>query len=219
MARSSMNRDYRAKITSRAQRPARVGGGTILGIFIGLVLGLAVGAGVFYYISRTPSPFQTDGGATKTAPAPSGGPSPSAVGTSEKPRFDFYKILPGAEEPKSAGERKTSDTKPGNVKPAEAPKGIEQKAARPPEARPAEARAGDQYFLQVGSFANAADAENEKAKLALLGFEANIQTATLADKGQRHRVRLGPYPSPDEMNRNKAELAKRGFEATVIKNP
>ncbi len=215
-----MGRDHRAKRTRREQGRRRSGGGTILGIFIGLILGLGIAAAVFYYISRSPNPFQGQSAVapkndTATLPA---APGPAANAPPDKPRFDFYKILPGAED-KTGGERK-----PVSGKAAEAAKPPESKAGKPAEARVAESRSGDakpadQFFLQVGSFANAADAENEKARLALLGFEAVIQVATLADKGQRHRVRLGPYASVEEMNRSKIELSKRGVEATVIKNP
>lgn len=207
-----MTRDYRAKHNPQHRRPARTGGGTILGIFIGLVLGLGIAAAVFYYISRTPSPFQNATGQAKNA-ANGNGPAAPPAAAADKPRFDFYKILPGAEDAKGGTERKPPEPKSAETKAAET------KAAKPAEGKPAESKGGEQYFLQVGSYANAGDAENEKAKLALLGFEASIQAATLPDKGARHRVRLGPYASAEEMNRNKAELGKRGVEAAVIKNP
>ena len=63
----------------------------------------------------------------------------------------------------------------------------------------------------------ASDAENLKARLALSGWEAEVQTATLSDKAVRYRVRLGPYDNTDELNRVKGELGKRGFEVAVIK--
>jgi cell division protein FtsN len=51
----------------------------------------------------------------------------------------------------------------------------------------------------------------------LAGWEAEVQAATLSDKGVRYRVRLGPYDNTDELNRVKGELGKRGFEVAVIK--
>ena len=41
----------------------------------------------------------------------------------------------------------------------------------------------DKYFLQAGSFQNAGDAENLKAKLAMLGVEAIVQDINLPEKG------------------------------------
>ena len=63
------------------------------------------------------------------------------------------------------------------------------------------------------------DAENLKARLALSGWEASVQAATLPDKSVRYRVRLGPYDNTDELNRIKAELGKGGFDVAVIRNP
>jgi cell division protein FtsN len=179
-------------------------GNTLVGIFIGLLLGLALAAAVAYFLTKSPSPFQ---GAVK---ADSGkgdlsARTPAGAG-SEKPRFDFYKILPGTEEAKP-------------IPPAEPAKASGNIAVSAPVTAAPENKAGDRYFLQAGAFQTQADAEDQKAKLAFLGLEASIQTVALADKGTWYRVRLGPYGSAEEMNRSKGELNKRGIDAAVIKNP
>ena len=78
-------------------------------------------------------------------------------------------------------------------------------------------KAVERYWLQAGSFASEAEAENLKARLAFAGWEAAVQSASLPDKAIRFRVRLGPYDNTDELSRMKNELAKRGFDAAVIK--
>jgi cell division protein FtsN len=165
-------------------------GGTLLGIFVGLVLGLAVAAAIAYFLGKS--------GLTGGTVAPGAqkeltrnGKSDSVVPATapEKPRFDFYKILPGAEEAKVAKAPETQ-TKPV-----------------------------DRLWLQAGAFANQTEAENLKARLALSGWEASVQAATLPDKSVRYRVRLGPYDNSDELNRIKTDLGKNGFDAAVIKNP
>ena len=78
-------------------------------------------------------------------------------------------------------------------------------------------KAGERYWLQAGSFSAQSDAENLKARLALGGWEANVQEGTLPDKGVRYRVRLGPYDDADELARMKTELARRGFDVAVIR--
>jgi cell division protein FtsN len=80
-----------------------------------------------------------------------------------------------------------------------------------------EAAAKETFFLQAGAFQNAPDADNLKARLALLGIEASIQTATVADKGVWHRVRVGPYTSVAELNRMRDALKQNGVETTLIK--
>ena len=86
-----------------------------------------------------------------------------------------------------------------------------------PPAPDKQAKPAERFWLQAGSFANEADAENLKATLAFAGLEATVQSASLPDKGQRFRVRLGPYDNTDELARMKGELAKRGFDVAVIK--
>ncbi len=181
-------------------------GGTLLGVFIGLVLGLAIAAAVAYFLGRSglTTPLAAPGGAKD--PLRSGKPDLGAAGqATEKPRFDFYKILPGGEDAKTAPDRRTLD------------KGSER--GLPDAAKSAEsARPGDRFWLQAGAFASAADAEDMKARLALSGWEAAVQTVAMPDRTQRYRVRLGPYDNADELNRVKSELGGRGFDVAVIKN-
>jgi cell division protein FtsN len=79
------------------------------------------------------------------------------------------------------------------------------------------AKAPSRFWLQAGSFALESDAENLKARLALAGWEAQVQQGQVPDKGVRYRVRLGPYDNTDELNRIKGELARRGFDVAVIR--
>ena len=196
-------------------------GGTLLGIFIGLVLGLGLAAGVAYVVTRANSPYQPSSAkdtrdAVRDA-AKAGKPEPTAA---DKPRFDFYKILPGGEEPKVQVERKVAPDRAvveqakerGGDKPPP-----ESAVTAPTESPTKAAKAGERFWLQAGSFASESDAENLKAQLALAGWEAAVQQGTLPDKGIRFRVRLGPYDNTDELARIKAELAKKGFDAAVIK--
>lgn len=194
-------------------------GGTLLGLFLGLVIGVLAAAGVVWYLNKTPMPFST-----KTHPPVAVAPQPPAVAPqapsaplalpgkpgdpvpppSDKPRFDFYKILPGNSEaipdPKPAG------AKPGEPKQAEATKDKDGK----------DSALKEPVFLQTGSFQNASDADNQKAKLAMMGAEASIQQVMLQDKVW-YRVRLGPFRKIEEVNALRAELARQGIETNVVK--
>ncbi len=181
----------------------RSGGGFLLGIFVGLLVGLAVSLGIAFYLNKTPIPFL----ATKQKPAADKGAKPPVIagmpqgttpsGTPEKPKFDFYKILPGNEEQVSDKELR--------ARAAAAAKGGQQDPAR------------DVYFIQAGSFQNPADADNQKARLAILGFESSVEPASLPDKGTWYRVRLGPYTKVDDINRVRQSLAQSGIDANLIK--
>jgi cell division protein FtsN len=178
----------------RAAAKKKSGGGTLLGMFIGLILGLCIAVGVAWYMNKTPIPFLSKAKPPeKTVMEPGKTPvKPDEKTTQqvEKPRFEFYKILPGAEEPVTEKQIKQA-AKPG---------------------APVE-----NYLLQVGSFQNPADADNLKARLALIGVEAGVEPIDLADKGTWYRVRIGPYTKVDEINRLRQTLAQNGIEASLVK--
>lgn len=188
-------------------------GNTLIGLFIGLVIGVLCAAGVVWYIFKTPPPFANKGLSVPSAPAPGAAALPSgplALGgkpgepipqPSDKPRFDFYKILPGNVE---AIPDPKSETQAGEKRADGKSKGEAESALKEP------------VYLQVGSFQNAADADNQKAKLAMLGAEAVVQQVMLQDKVW-YRVRLGPFRKMDEVNSMRADLAKQGIEANVVK--
>ena len=208
---------------TRARPSRRTGaGGTLIGVFIGIVVGLGLAAAVAFYVMKSGNPYQATPASREPARdlTKSGKPDSTA---SDKSRFDFYKILPGAEEPKVQGkapERPTQDkatVERAAAPPDKAEKAPKQETRSAPEPSVRVAKASDRFWLQTGSFANESDAEDLKARLALAGWEAVVQSAAVADKGTRYRVRLGPFDNTDELNRIKSELGKRGFDAAVIK--
>jgi cell division protein FtsN len=211
----------------RPRAPRRLGaGGTLLGVFIGLVLGLGLAAGVAYYLMKANGPFPAQAGREGPRdPAKVAKVEPAA----EKPRFDFYKILPGSEEPKvqvDARKDKAPDravVEQARDRAAGDKSTVAKASERPPEkaatvaaAAPA-AKAGERFWLQAGSFGSEADAENLKARLAFAGWQASVQQGNVPDKGTRYRVRLGPYDNTDELTRIRNDLAKNGFDVAVIK--
>jgi cell division protein FtsN len=197
------------------------GGGFLLGMFAGLLIGLAIALGVALYLNKTPIPFMSrkataedvkatgkppalagmpqSGTTPATAPAPKP-PATAAANTPEKPRFDFYKILAGGEEPVSERELRER-----------------LRTAAAPRSQVAAAAPAEVYFIQAGAFQNPADADNQKARLAILGFESNVEPTNLPDKGTWYRVRLGPYNKVDELNKVRQSLAQNGIDANLVK--
>lgn len=193
-----MSRDY--KTPPRKSDSGKGAGSFLLGVLTGLLLGLAIALAVAWYVNKMPSPFVMRATPpTKAEPAKSQTPDTAkadekaAKGADAKPRFDFYKILPGTEEPVTEQQLKDAAQKgsAGQVREA--------------------------FFLQAGAFQSAPDADNLKARLALLGVEAAIQTSTLPDKGVWHRVRVGPYTSVEELNKTRDALKQNGIETTLVK--
>ena len=188
-----------AKPVRRTASPHRSGGGFLLGMFVGIILGLGIALGVAFYLNKTPLPFL---GKSKPEAAKDGKAEPQKPlagmpqGTDkDKPKFDFYKILPGNEEPVTEKDLKEA-AKAAKSQP-EAAKGI--------------------YFIQAGSFQNPADADNQKAKIAILGFESSVEPTPLPDKGTWYRVRMGPYTSLEDLNRVRKVLSQNGIDASLVK--
>jgi cell division protein FtsN len=223
MPRAANSRPAPAVARPRASR--RTGtGGTLLGVFIGLVVGLGLAAGVAYYLMKANGPFPAQAGSKDPREIPKVAKSDKGDATADKPRFDFYKILPGVEEPKVQAESKKTQDRAvvEQAKERAAEKSAPKTAEKAPEkvasveTTPA-TKPAERFWLQAGSFTAEADAENLKARLAFAGWQANVQQGTLPDKGIRYRVRLGPYDNTDELNRIRSDLAKNGFDVAVIK--
>jgi len=197
-----VSRDY--KSDSIVSNSGNTASAFFLGLFVGLILGLTTALVVAWYVNKVPSPFLSHEKTTPSLPGPESkipppvqqaAPKPeekqAKVPAKEKPRFDFYKILPGIEEPVTEKELKQTAKQPGASK--------------------------DVYYLQAGAFQDMSQADNLKAKLALIGVEAKIQSATLGDKGVWHRVRVGPYTNVDDLNRMRANLKQNGIDTSLIK--
>jgi cell division protein FtsN len=171
-------------------------GSFLIGLFFGFLLGLGVAAGIAIYFFKTPIPF-ADRPKAQDKPLAADQKAADASKSAkaeDKPRFDFYRILPGKEE--SVTERQ-----------------IREAAKQPP--KPGAPK--ESYFLQAGSFPNPADADGLKARLALMGMEANVEPANVAGKGTWYRVRLGPYTRVDEINRVRQQLTQNGIEVSLVK--
>ena len=72
------------------------------------------------------------------------------------------------------------------------------------------------YLIQVGAFKAPEDAEQMRARMAILGFEAKVSEAD-RDGVILHRVRLGPYGSIEELNKAKVRVSENGIDSTVIR--
>ena len=118
---------------------------------------------------------------------------PSETSGAQKPRFDFYTILPELEIA-IPEEDLIPSIKPSTTQQA----------------------AGD-YILQVGSFKQSEQADQLKARLALQGIEANIQSVAI-NSDTWHRVRIGPINDLSTLNQVRKRLQKNGIASIVVKN-
>ncbi len=73
-------------------------------------------------------------------------------------------------------------------------------------------------MLQTGSFRQPEQADRLKARLALLGIEANIQTVHIKNGETWHRVRVGPIKDIATLNLTRKRLRDVGVPSIVVKN-
>ncbi len=72
------------------------------------------------------------------------------------------------------------------------------------------------YILQAGAFGGSGDAETVKAKIAMLGLNARVESAEIGGKTV-YRVRMGPYATASELADAKGKLASGGLPAMAVK--
>ncbi len=204
-------------------------GGTVLGFVIGLLVGLGVALAVAVYVTKVPIPLvdrgfggkaekdaqeqernkdwnPNAGLASKSVPAPQPAEAPLAAPESAP--------IPAA----------APVAEPGKPVPATTP--AARPAARDPMGDLIKSREGESapaadadpynYFVQAGAFQSPAEAETQRAKLAMLGFDPRVSEREQA--GQLvHRVRLGPWRSKAEAERIQQQLTAQGIKVALIR--
>ena len=206
----------------------------------GILLGILIGGLVVVVLMRhslvpmTPKGPQPNPEAT-AQPGSDEGLAPSSGTTApKKPQYDFYSVLsekevriPDSEisaqaKAEQAQQKQQPPPQPATPAaprlPANAPPAVTQNitAAPPSAVAPPPSSGPSGYLLQVGAFPSAADAETLKAKLALQGFVANVQSVNVGGQTY-HRVRLGPFHSATDLESAKQRLSAAGISAIALK--
>ncbi|MBY0573127.1 MAG: SPOR domain-containing protein, partial [Undibacterium sp.] len=159
-------------------------GNTLTGIIIGLVIGLSIAVVVAFVINKASTPFTNKNGKSDKPDAP--------VTQMQDPNKPLYgskdAAIQAAKEVAISKAQEASKVAELKANPASTAI-VASVAASAPVAPVAEDK--NIYFLQIGAFKEAADAENARAKLALVGMDASVTEKT-TDAGTLHRVRVGP---------------------------
>ena len=200
-------------------------GGTLLGFILGALIGLGAALAVAVYITKVPMPFMN-----KTPPRAAENEAAEAqknrdwdpnTGLANRP---VVKPVPADAAPAAGPSadplgdlaRAKVDAAAG---PAAAPPPMSLPALSPPVTPAAAPAAGADpfnYFVQAGAFRTPEDAEQQRAKLALMGLMARVSER---DQSGRvvYRVRLGPFDKKDEADKAKARLDSSGVEAALVR--
>ena len=201
-------------MAARKGRQATRGGSRSWPAWVWVGIGLVLGIGLMLVVLfkdwapllrrknlPQPNPAATAPQASEPAVADSKSKEPP------KKSYDFYKVLeanevviPDAELSEKARAEQQARNGPNATATAPAPN----------------ASPSGRYILQAGSYPDAKGADEIKAKLALLGFQAQVQPVTVNGRAW-HRVRLGPYASASELEEAKRTLGDNGIPAIALK--
>ena len=213
-------------------------GGTILGFILGVIVGLGAALAVAVYVTKVPVPFLNKGAARgadqdaaeaqknkdwdpnsplrgKSAAKPPA-PVASAAGVDSSTPVAAQPVAAADAKGAAASAPKAAASKPGKVetgKPASAdPLGDLAKA------KAAEAGSADpyDYFVQAGAFRTQADADAQRAKLAMMGWEARVSEREQNGRPV-FRVRVGPFAKRDDAAALKDKLDGTGVESALVR--
>jgi len=198
-------------------------GGTALGFILGLVLGLGVALGVAIYVTKVPTPFSNKNQPRTNAQDvqeteknkdwnPNSVLQPKAPAETPVPP-DASKAAaseaPAATDPAKAMPRPAVTADPlGDL--AKTKSGLSTPATPPDSTDPFD------YLVQAGAYRTSADADAQKAKLAMLGLDANVSER---DQSGRvvYRVRMGPFSDKNVAERIRLQLEANGIENSLVR--
>ena len=205
------------------RHPSSQRGGTLLGFVLGLVVGLAAALGVALYVTKVPTPFSNK----------------NQTRSSEQDAVESQKNKDwnpnGALQPRTPASAAETGAVTPTPAPAAAPVEPSRHEVKPavqadPLGELARSRAGlstspgsgaasaepFQYFIQVGAYRTAAEAEGQKARMALMGLDAKVSEREQAGRTV-YRVRLGPFEDKASVDQLHARLDGASIENTIVR--
>ncbi len=201
-------------------------GGTLLGFIMGALIGLGAALAVAVYITKVPMPFMKKapvlGSENEASEAqknrdwdpnsglvnkPAAKPTPSDASSAPAPSADPLGDLANA---------KSEVKSEAAVRPA-APAPLSLPALSPPATATTGASADPfNYVVQAGAFRTPEDAEQQRAKLVLMGFQPRVSEREQSGR-LVYRVRLGPFDKKDDADKAKIKLDSSGIEAALVR--
>jgi cell division protein FtsN len=205
-------------------------GGTLLGFIIGLVVGLGTALAVAVYVTKVPVPFFNKG-QTRNAGQDMEESRKNKDWDPNAPLYGKNPAKPAAPEAAPVPATSTPDAAPA-AKPvpegAAAPAAPVAKTDSKPAASAdplgdlAKARAANAtaepfvYFVQLGAFRTAEDAESLRVKLSLSGVQTKVTEREQAGRVV-FRVRIGPFDKKEDAEKAKERMDASNQEAALVR--
>ena len=205
-------------------------GGTIVGFIVGVIVGLGAALAVAVYVTKVPVPFLNKGNGR--------GVDMDAAETQKNKNWDPNSPLYGKNPARPAAPPAVAASAPTPAAPdtravasAPAPKPAASKPEAKAETKPGADPLGDlavakaaakgnldpfDYFVQAGAFRTQADADAQRAKLAMLGWEARVSEREQNGRAV-FRVRVGPFTKRDDAEQLKEKLDGAGLESALVR--
>jgi cell division protein FtsN len=201
-------------------------GGFLIGFVVGILIGLAAALAVALYVTKAPVPFINK--------VPMRSPAQDAAEAERNRNWDPNSALAGKNPaPGTSASGVVSGTEPPG-RPAVAP--VEPPAPPVVASQPRTARASASgaltasprasqatagvggaftYFVQAGAYSRSEDAEQQRAKLAMLGMDSRL---TEREQGGKmvYRVRVGPFERREDAESTKEKLTDSGVDAALV---
>ena len=196
-------------------------GGFALGLIVGLLIGLALALAVALYVTKVPVPFVNK--------VPQRTAEQDAAEQEKNKNWDRQRCVSGpptadaGSAPAAAAPASAAATPPvaaapkaaASATPARDPAAI-LSAREGSTVKPTPAADPFNYFVQAGAFARPEDAEQQRARLAMMGYEAKVSEREQSGRTV-YRVRIGPFPAKDGADGAKDKLAAAGVESALVR--
>lgn len=198
-------------------------GGTLLGLVIGALIGLGAALAVAVYITKVPVPFMNksqsrnpDSDAAEAKKNRDWNPNaPLAGKTPVKPLPAASGEVGNMPAPATATAPRAGPSAPARPAVSADPLGDLAKARA--DAAPAVSGVDPfSYFVQAGAFRTPEDAEQQRAKLMLLGVQAKVSEREQSGRTV-YRVRVGPFDKKDDADKVKERLDSNSIETALVR--
>ena len=189
-------------------------GGFAIGLVVGLLIGLALALGVALYITKAPVPFVNK--------VPQRTAEQDIAEAERNKNWDPNAPLAGKPGARPAAPAAASAAAPAATPALPPAPATATKPGRDPAAilsgAPSTAATAEPfvYFVQVGAFTRSEDAEQQRARIAMLGYEAKVTEREQSGRTV-FRVRAGPYESRDAADGAQVRLQEAGVEARLVR--